>query len=126
MDTFEALMSDTAAYLGFDGLEPDENGICEIISEEAQIIVMGCPEAEDAVLVTAKITETADSDKFPDALRANHRFSETKGSTVSIDPDENAFVLSMHRPLHTLDGEKMARLLEEFMTVLLALREELA
>lgn len=126
MDTFEALMSDTAAYLGFDCLEPDENGICEIISEEAQIILMGCPEAEDTLLMTAKITETADPAKLLDALRANYRFEETHGSTVSIDPEENAFVLSMYRPIQSLNGEKMARLLEAFMTVLLALREELA
>lgn len=125
MDTFEALMADTAAYLGFDCLEPDENGICEIISEEAQIILMDCPEAENAILVTAKITEGSAPGKLLDALRANHRFAETKGSTVSIDPDDGSFVLSMHRPLQSLTGEKTARLLEDFMSVLLTLRETL-
>lgn len=126
MNTFEALMADTAFRLGFDNLEPDENGICEFISEEAQIIVMNCPEAEDSVLVVAKIVEAVDSSHFLTALKANHRFAETKGSTISIDPDDGSFVLALHRPLRLLDGVKMIQLLEEFIVVLLSLRKALA
>lgn len=125
MHTFEALMADTAAVLGFDTLEPDENGICEIISEEAQIVIMGTPEAEDAVLLFAKIAEASSCNDLLAALKANHRFAETQGTTISIDPDDGAFVLSVHRPLSSLDGEKMTQLLETFMTVLLSLRETL-
>lgn len=125
MKTFDELIADTAAYLGFDELEPDENGICEFISEEAQIVVMGCPEAEDAVLVTAKVAEAIDNYNLLLALKTNHRFLETKGATISIDPEDESLVLSLHRPLFSLDGEKMAGLLEEFMAVLLSLRETL-
>lgn len=126
METFHELIADTAAYLGFDELEPDENGICEFISEEAQILVMGCPEAEDSVLVTAKVAPAIDHYNLLLALKTNHRFLETKGATLSIDPEDESLVLSFHRPLHTLDGKKMAELLEAFMTVLLSLRETLS
>lgn len=125
MNTFEDLIADTAAYLGFETLEPDENGICEFISEEAQILVMGCPEVEDTVLVTAKVAEQVESNNLFLALKANHRFLETKGATLSIDAEDGALVLSVYRPLCTLNGQKMAELLETFMTALLSLRETL-
>lgn len=122
MDPFKELMADTAAVLGLDGLEPDENGICEFISEEARIAVMWCPDAGDSVLVTAKVAEAVSGDSLLTALKANHRFAETKGATVSIDPDDGAFTLSVHRPVASLDGEKMTRLLEDFMSAILSLR----
>lgn len=126
METFHELIADTAAYLGFDELEPDENGICEFISEEAQILVMGCPEAEDSVLVTAKVATVIHHYNLLLALRTNHRFLETKGATLSINPEDNSLLLALHRPLGSLNGEKMAELLETFMATLLALRETFA
>ncbi len=125
MKTFEDIMAETAEFLGLDGLEPDEDGICEFISEEAHIVVMACPEDVELLMVTARIAEPSRDESLLDALKANYRFARTQGATISMDPDDGSLVLSTLRPLESLDGVKMARLLEKFMTVLLSLRETL-
>ena len=121
-------MSDTASRLGLESLEPDDDGICEIISEEADIVLIDCTEADGTVLVTAKLMDapSGESDALTAALKANHRFVATKGATISIDPDDGSFALSLYRPVAALDGEKMVSLLEEFTATLLSLRKTLA
>jgi len=126
MATFADLMSETAAVLGIEALEPDAEGVCEIISEEADIVLMDCPDADGTVLVTAKIADAPASDgddALLAALEANHRLAATLGAAVALDPDDDSLMLSLYRPLDTLDGEKMVALLEAFTAELLSLRE---
>ncbi len=129
MHSFKELMAQTADRLGFeDGLEPDEDGICEIVSEEADIVIMDCPDADGTVLVTAKLMDTppGGSEVLMEALKANHRFAATKGASLSLDKDDDSLALSIYRPLASLDGDKMVALLEEFSGTLLALRKTLS
>ncbi len=126
MSTFAEVMAQVAECLGIEeGLVPDEDGICELISEEADIVIMDCPDADGAVLMTAKLMDppSGEDETLLSALKANHRLAATKGASISLDEADGSLALSVNRPLASLDGPKMVALIEEFTATLLSLRE---
>ncbi|MBQ3749004.1 MAG: type III secretion system chaperone [Kiritimatiellae bacterium] len=127
MDGFGKLIAGTGDLLGIEGLEPDADGVCILESEEAQILVIDCPEAGDMVFVTATLMPVLDdaSSAYLAALDANHRFKGTRGGTVSLDSANDTLVLSRYVPLDSLTPESFVALLEEFSSVLICLRDTL-
>ena len=128
MATFTEIISETGKLLGIDGFEPDAEGGCVIASEEAEIVLIYCPEAGDLVLVTAKIMDLPSDDEnvLVAALEANHRLEATKGATISLDAEDNSLALSIYLPLDMLTAESLISRLEEFMKALFSLRERLS
>ena len=128
MATFEEIIAETGTILGIEDFEPDAEGCCVIVSEEAEISLMYCPDAGNKVLITTKIMDLPlDNDNLlVAALEANHRFAETKGATISLDDEDNSLALSMYLPLDILTAEFLVAKIEDFTTALLALRERFA
>ncbi|MCR5413925.1 MAG: type III secretion system chaperone [Kiritimatiellae bacterium] len=128
MASFRELVSDMGRQLGMDNLAPDEHGVCEIVSEEADIVVMDCTEAGGNVLVAAKVADAPQDEiaACKAALEANKSLSGGSGATVSMDADDGSFFIALYRPLDSLDGNKMVALMERFASELLSVREVLA
>ena len=124
MSGFNDLMAGVGDILGIEGYTPDAEGVCIIESEEAEICIIHCPEADDMVLVMATVMPLP-----PDggrsliaALDANHRFKGTRGSTVSLDAESDELVLSQYLPVDILTPRSFVALLEAFSSALIALR----
>ncbi len=128
MATFEEIIAETGTILGIEDFEPDAEGCCVIVSEEAEISLMYCPDAGNKVLITTKIMDLPlDNDNLlVAALEANHRFAETKGATISLDDEDNSLALSLYLPLDILTAEFLVAKIEYFTTALFALRERFA
>ncbi len=128
MATFEEIIAETGTILGIEDFEPDAEGCCVIVSEEAEISLMYCPDAGNKVLITTKIMDLPlDNDNLlVAALEANHRFAETKGATISLDDEDNSLALSLYLPLDILTAEFLVAKIEDFTTALFALRERFA
>ena len=124
MGGFDDLMAEVGDILGIEGYKPDAEGVCVLESEEAEIRIIHCPEADEMVLVMATVMPLP-----PDggrsllaALDANHRFKGTRGSTVSLDPESDELVLSQYLPVDILTPRSFVALLEAFSSALIALR----
>ena len=128
MATFEEIIAETGTILGIEDFEPDAEGCCVIVSEEAEISLMYCPDAGEKVLLTTKIMDLPyeKNNLFVAALEANHQFAATKGATVSFDEEDNSLALSMYLPLGILTAEFLVAKIEDFTTALFALRERFA
>ena len=123
MDAFASLIAETGRLVGIDSLEPDADGLVEFASEEATIFVMRAGEADDTVLVTAKVFDAADV-----ASGARRRAIEANFAgdlTVSVDPDDGSYHISDYAPIRVLPPEGMVRWLETFSSALMRLRLQL-
>jgi hypothetical protein len=127
MDAYAQLIGEAGRLLGIETLEPDADGVVEIVSEDAAIIVMRTGEPEDVVFMTAKVMDAADA--APDAFRRALEFNFQPiagGATVSRDPDDGSFVLSDYAPLRVMTPEGFVSKLESFASALAKLRGLLA
>ena len=122
MDAFSQLIDQTGQLLGIEALEPDADGVVEIISEDAAISVMRTGEVGEIVLLTATIPST---DAAPDAMQRALEFNAGADvdATISLDPDDGTFLLSTYYPLHALSPEGLMAKLESFATALSSVRE---
>ena len=123
MDAFATLIAETGRLVGIDSLEPDADGVVELASEEATIVVMRAGEAGDTVLITAKILDAADV--APDARRRALEANFAGDLTVSVDPDDGSYHLSDYAPVRVLSPENMVGWLEKFSSALMRLRTQL-
>lgn len=127
MDEFAQLIGATGRLLGIETLEPDADGVVEIVSEDAAISVIRAGDAGDMVLMTSNVV--AASESAPDAMRraleANVQ-SAAGGATVSLDPDDGSFVLSDYLPLRVVTPEGLVAKLEEFASALSEVRDLLS
>jgi hypothetical protein len=124
MGGFDDLMAEVGDILGIEGYTPDAEGVCILESEEAEIRIIHCPEADEMLLLMATVMPLP-----PDggrsllaALDANHRFAGTRGSTVSLDAESDELVLSQYLPIDILTPRSFVVLLEAFSSALVALR----
>ena len=124
MDGFDDLMAGVGDILGIEGYEPDAEGVCILESEEAEIRIIHCPEADEMLLLMATVMPAP-----PDggrtllaALDANHRFKGTRGATVSLDPESGELVLSHYLPVDVLTPRSFVAMLEAFSSALVSIR----
>jgi len=126
MNGFGELMSATGDILGIEGLEPDAGGVCVLTSEEAELLIIDCPEAGDMVLITATLMPVPNGGgSLAAALKANDRFKATRGGTISLECENDRLALSRYVPIGGLTPDSLVALLEEFTSALLALRAAL-
>ena len=64
--TYEELVVETGAEIGIDGFAPDEDGVCVLVSDIGEIVVMDCKGPHEMVLLNAAVTDVP-----PDAGAAN-------------------------------------------------------
>ena len=60
-----------------------------------------------------------------EALMANSGFRDTKGATLSVDPETKRFELSQYAALEDLDPDRFVAMVEDFATTLVGIRERL-
>lgn len=122
--TYNELMNQFGKTVGLEDFTPNENGICEIYSEEGTVTFQYVPEAE-VVLMTAPVCVLGD-DPTPAFLRtfleANFMYQKTRGSTLSIDPTTNCVMLSRYDRLGDLTVERLAATVESMVTALIEWR----
>ena len=124
MDGFNDLMAEFGKILGIEGFAPDAEGVCILQSEEAEIRIIHCPEADDTLLLSAVVMSLPKDGgrSLLAALGANHRFLATGGATASMDPESEELVLSQYLPLAVLAPRSLVALVEKFSSALIALR----
>jgi len=124
MDGFNELMAEVGGILGIEGYEPDAEGVCVLESEEADIRIIHCPEADGMLLITATVMQTPQDGgrSLLAALDANHRFKGTMGATVSLDSASDELVLSHYLPVDILTPRSFVAMLEAFSSALMSIR----
>jgi hypothetical protein len=125
--TYEELIEEAGAEIGIEGFAPDEDGVCVIASDIGEIAVRGFKGPCEAVLLTASVTDVpADAGAaLLEALKANRGFKDTKGATLSVDPETRRFELLQYAFLEDLDPDKFVAMVEDFATTLVNVRERL-
>jgi len=118
--TYNELMGKVGEMLELEEFEPDADGMCMLLGEEAAVFFQHLPEA-DLVLTTATVCELEDE---PDPaflrrlLEANLMWQETKGSTLALDAAAKSVVLARYDRVSALDPERFVLTLDDFLTTL--------
>ena len=125
--TYEELIEETGAEIGIEGFTPDEEGVCILASDIGEIVIMDIREPRETVLLNAAVCDVPPdaSMVLMEALKANRGFRDTKGATLSVDPETKRFELSQYAALEDLDPDRLVAMVEDFATTLTAAREKL-
>ena len=126
--TYEELIEETGVEIGIEGFTPDADGVCILASDIGEIVIMNCKEgAHELVLLNAAVSDVPPDAKAAllEALSANRGFKDTKGATLSVDPETRRFELSQYAALEDLDPDKFVAMVEDFATTLVHVREKL-
>lgn len=109
--TYEELINGIGGLLKLENFIPNDEGVCELISEEIKVVIRHSPET-GMVLISTIFTELFEEDGpfvYRKLLSSNHFFYETKGATISVDENTGLvylaqyFLLSTLEPQHLLD-----------------------
>ncbi len=125
--TFEELIRETGAKIGLEGFAPDEDGVCTLASDIGEIAIMDFKGDTDVVLLNAVVTDVPPEAgaALLEALKANSGFWNTKGATLSVDPETKRFELTQYAELKALNPELLVMLIEGFATTLVNVRQKL-
>lgn len=125
--TFDELIRETGAKIGIEGFAPDEDGVCTLVSDIGEIVLMDCKGPREVVLLNASVTDVPPDAgaALMEALKANSGFWNTNGATLSVDPETKRFELTQYAELRALNAELMVMLIEGFATTLVNIREKL-
>lgn len=125
--TYEELIEETGAAIGIEGFTPDDDGVCMLVSDIGEIVIMDCKGQKEMVLLNAAVTDVPPNagPALLAALEANKGFKDTNGATLSVDPETHRFELSRYAFLEDLDPDKFIEIVEKFATTLVAVREKL-
>ena len=123
--TYEELIEETGAMIGIEGFTPDADGICVLASDIGEIVIMDCKDdPRGLVLLNAAVADVPPdaSAALLEALKANRGFRDTKGSTLSVDPETKRFELARYAFLEGLDPDRFVAIIEDFATALVDVR----
>ena len=126
--TYEELIEETGAEIGIAGFAPDDEGVCILASDIGEIVIMDCRAAGcERVLLNAAVADVPPEANAAllEALRANSGFRDTKGATLSVDPETKRFELSQYAALEDLDPDRFVAMVEDFATTLVDVRARL-
>lgn len=118
---FNELMADFGKRLDLDEFQPDEDGLCEIHTDDFTVAFQHVPETE-MVLTTGFLCEVGPNPSpafFRTLLEANFMYNATHGATLSVDPANDCVMLSRYDRLNQLDGETFFQTTELFMKAML-------
>ncbi len=125
--TYEELIDETGAEIGIEDFTPDADGVCILASDIGEIVIMDVKSPREFVLLNAAVCDVPPEANAAllEALKANSGFRDTKGATLSVDPETKRFELSLYAALEDLDSEKLIAMIEDFATTLVSVRERL-
>ena len=55
--TYEELIEEAGAAIGIEGFAPDADGICMLVSDIGEIVIMNCKGTKEMVLLNAAVTD---------------------------------------------------------------------
>ena len=124
---YEELIEEAGAAIGIEGFTPDADGVCTLVSDIGEIVIMDCKGQKEMVLINAAVTDVPENAgaALLAALESNKGFKDTNGATLSVDPETRRFELSRYAFLEDLDPDKFIGIVEKFATTLVAVREKL-
>lgn len=114
---YEELMADLGKRLELDEFQPDEDGLCELYTDDFTVTFQNVPET-GMVLTTGLLFELGPdpSAKFlRRLLEANFMYTETHGATISVDPTNGCVMLTRYDRLNQVDAETFFKTVELFM-----------
>ena len=123
--TYEELIEETGAEIGIEGFTPDADGVCVLASDIGEIVLMDCKDDPRGLgLLNAAVADVPPDAgaALLEALKANRGFRDTKGATLSVDPETKRFELSRYAFLEGLDPDKFVAIVEDFATALVDVR----
>ena len=123
--TYEELIEETGAMIGFEGFTPDADGVCVLASDIGEIVIMDCKDdPRGLVLLNAAVADVPPDANAAllEALKANRGFRDTKGATLSVDPETRRFELSRYAFLEGLEPDRFVTIIEDFATALVDVR----
>ena len=125
--TYEELIRETGEKIGLEGFAPDDDGVCILASEIGEIAIMDCKGVRDMVLLNAVVTDVPPDAgaALMEALKANRGFWDTRGATLSIDPETRRFELTQYAELEALTPDWLVKIIESFAETLVETRETL-
>ena len=125
--TYEELIEEAGAAIGIEGFAPDADGVCSLVSEIGEIVIMDCKALKEMVLLNAAVTDVPPNAgaALLAALESNKGFKETNGATLSVDPETHRFELSRYAFLEYLTPDTFIEMIEQFATTLVSVREKL-
>ena len=96
--TYEELIEEAGAAIGIEGFAPDADGICMLVSDIGEIVIMNCKGTKEMVLLNAAVTDVPHNAgaTLLAALESNKGFKDTNGATLSVDPETHRFELSRY------------------------------
>ena len=118
--TYEELIEETGAEIGIEGFTPDEEGVCILASDIGEIVIMDVKGPREMVLLNAVVCDVPPDAgaALMEALKTNRGFKDTKGATLSVDPETKRFELSQYAALEDLDPDRLVAMVEDFATTL--------
>lgn len=117
---YKELIADFGKRLGLDHFEPDEEGLCELDTDEFTVTLQHVPE-HDMVLTTALVCELGPDPSaafYRALLESNFMYQRTRGATLSVDAAANTVMLSRYDRLNQIDGEIFFRTIDGFFHAL--------
>lgn len=118
---YNELIADFGKRIGIDDYQPDEEGLCEIDTDDFTVTFQHVPET-GMVLTTGLICELGYDPSpafYRTLLEANFMYNATHGATLSVDPTNDCVMLSRYDRLNQLDGEEFFKTTELFMKAML-------
>ncbi len=125
--TFEDLMDNLGHSIGLDEFKPNEDGVCELISEEVTVTLQHCPEVK-TVLCTAVLGEASAGEAaavLKMMLEKNFLYVGTRGSTVAIDPKTSLIYLTRYDGLDEIDASEFTDRVTAFLGTAIELQKEI-
>ena len=125
--TYEELIEEAGATIGIEGFTPDADGVCSLVSDIGEIVIMDCKSQKEMVLLNAAVTDVPPNAgaALLAALESNKGFKDTNGATLSVDPETHRFELSRYAFLEDLNPDTFIEMIEQFATTLVSVREKL-
>ena len=125
--TYEELIEEAGAIIGIEGFTPDADGVCSLVSDIGEIVIMDCKSQKEMVLLNAAVTDVPPNAgaALLAALESNKGFKDTNGATLSVDPETRRFELSRYAFLEYLNPDTFIEMIEQFATTLVSVREKL-
>ncbi|MCT9809412.1 type III secretion system chaperone [Acidovorax sp. Be4] len=125
---YDDLLTALAEEIGLDG--PSLLATEEILIDNLSISLQLEGNDDKAQVLLCSLLGAVRSDRWPQVARtlllANHGWTATRGGTLGVIPDDDTVSLSIRRPLHSLDADKLAALLGWVSDIGLAWKEYVA
>ncbi|CAN7333481.1 type III secretion system chaperone [Acidovorax sp. Leaf78] len=116
---FEFVLSAVRTALNLPGLQPADDGTCQLVVDDEIVVNLGWMEAQAQVVWFAPVGSlkgAADRSRaLADLLRANLFWQETGGATLALAKDDDTVVLAYQTPAHNITGEEVLAVLQWFI-----------